>query len=200
MYDKSILLEILLQDECRTLNDDGKPYPSSALVYTLCANKMRERGFNIIPKHIYVIVNENRNGYKDKLQHHFGIISHETDINEVNKTFYSENNTTITNTSISSVILDKNFNLVISAEKWQKIKPVRKIYNNRVYWVLQPGWTDIIAEILWQQQKLDCVIKFKKHNVHLSNEARYYLSFRGNIVPNVLQLSNAYCSRYQPKM
>jgi len=35
MYDKSILLEILLQDKCRTLNDDGKPYPPFALVYTL---------------------------------------------------------------------------------------------------------------------------------------------------------------------
>lgn len=81
MYDKSILLEILLQDECRTLNDDGKPYPPFALVYTLCANKMRERGFNITPKHIHVIVRESRNGYKDKLRHHFGIISHEIYIN-----------------------------------------------------------------------------------------------------------------------
>lgn len=78
MYDKSVLLEILLQDECRTLNDDGKPYSPSAFVYTFCANKMRERDFNITSKHIYVIVCENRNGYKDKL-HHFGIVSHETE-------------------------------------------------------------------------------------------------------------------------
>lgn len=37
-------------------------------------------------------------------------------INEVNKTSYSED-TTVTNTSVSSVILDKDFNIIISAEK-----------------------------------------------------------------------------------
>lgn len=60
------------------------------------------------------------------------------------------------------------------------MKPIKKIYNNRVYWVLQSGWTNVAAEILWQQQKLDCVIKFKKHNIYLSNEARCYISFRGS--------------------
>lgn len=123
MYDKFILFEILLQDECRTLNNDGKPYPPSALVYTLCANKMRERSLNITPKHIYVIIRKNRNGYKDKLQYHFGIRSHDMDINEVNKTSYSDD--TVMNTSASSVILEKNdFNIVIAAAKWQMIKPI----------------------------------------------------------------------------
>lgn len=47
---------------------------------------------------------------------------------------------------------------------------------------MQPGWADIIAERLWQQQKLECIFKFKKHNVHPNNEARYYVFFRGNCV------------------
>lgn len=52
------------------------------------------------------------------------------------------------------------------------MKPVKKVYNNRVYWVLQSGWTNVIADKLWQQQKLNCVFRFKKHNVHPSNESR----------------------------
>lgn len=178
MYDKSILLEILLQDECRTLNDDGKPYPPSALVYTTISHKMRKRGFNITPKHIYVIVRENRNGYKNQLQHHLGITSHDKSVNEVNDSSYSED----TVMHISVTLDKKEFNIVISAEKWQMMKPRKKIYNNRVYWAMQPGWTDIVAERLWQQQKLDCVFKFKKHNVHLSKEARCYIFFRGSCV------------------
>jgi len=49
VYNKSILLKILLQDEYHILNDDAKPYLLSALAYTLCANKIHERGFNITP-------------------------------------------------------------------------------------------------------------------------------------------------------
>lgn len=53
--------------------------------------------------------------------------------------------------SASSAILEKkDFNIV--AAKWQMIKPIKKSYNNRIYWVLQPGWTDIVAEILCQQK------------------------------------------------
>jgi len=53
MYDKSVLLEILLQDECRILDNNGKSYLLSALVYTTVSNMMRERGSNITEKHIY---------------------------------------------------------------------------------------------------------------------------------------------------
>lgn len=44
---------------------------------------------------------------------------------------------------------------------------------------MQSGWTDIIAEKIWQQQKLECVFKFKKHRVYLRNDARCYVFFRG---------------------
>lgn len=41
---------------------------------------------------------------------------------------------------------------------------------------MQRGWTDIIAKKVWQQQKFSCTISFKKHDVHLSSSARYYVS------------------------
>jgi len=61
---KSVLLEILLQDKCRTLDNNGKSCPPSALVYTTVSNMMRERGSNITAKHIYVIIRENCNGQR----------------------------------------------------------------------------------------------------------------------------------------
>ncbi|KAL0098877.1 hypothetical protein PUN28_020864 [Cardiocondyla obscurior] len=60
------------------------------------------------------------------------------------------------------------------------MKKIKKLYNNRVYSVLQSGWTDIVAEKLWQEEKLDCVISFKTHKVYISNEARCYVYCRSN--------------------
>lgn len=83
--------------------------------------------FNITPKYIYVIVRENRNRYKDKLQQHFGITLHEN-INESDETSYSD---TVVNTSASSVMLNKKkFDIIVSAEKWRIIKPIRKYITN----------------------------------------------------------------------
>lgn len=180
MYDKAILLEILLQDEYRTLDNDGKPYPPSTVVYNNISEKMRERGSTISAKHIYVIVRQNRNGFNDLLQQHFGI--NPTDKHEFSDSVDTSIDTSINSSPNSLALCSKEFNIVISAEKWQSMKPVKKIYNNRVYWVLQSGWTDVVAEKLWQQQKLDCIFSFKKHNVHVSNEARCYVYFRGNCV------------------
>jgi hypothetical protein len=179
MYDKSILLEILLEDECRTFDNNGKQYPPSALVYATISCKMRERGCNITAKHIYTILRHNRNGYKNRLLDHFGIVPNDQE--NPNSTINSEGS--VINTFASSIILQrKEVNIVVSAEKWQTIKPIKKVYNKRVYWVMQPGWTDVIAEKLWQQHKLDCAFKIKKQNVHLKNEARYYIFFQGNCV------------------
>lgn len=178
MYDKTILLEILLTDECRTLDNDGKPYPPTAPVYSTISEKMRERDSTISAKHVYVIVRQNRNGFNDLLQRHFNINPIER--HEFSDTRDSTNDSI--NTSGSQTLHSKEFNIVISAEKWQLMKPIKKIYNNHAYSVLQSGRTDIIAEKLWQQQKLDCIISFKKHKVYISNEARCYVYCRGNCV------------------
>jgi len=139
---------------------------------------MHERNCNITAKHIYVIVNENRNRYKNLLLQHYNIITDCQLEKNINNTSIFED--TINASVFSIFTYLKEFNFVISADKWQMMKPVKKLHNNRVYWVLKSGWTDIIAEKLWQQQKLVCVFKFKKHNVYLSTEARYYISFYGS--------------------
>lgn len=136
MYDKTVLLEILLEDACRTLDNDGKPYKPFAVVYKTISDKMRERGSNISAKHVYVIMRENCNGYY-KLLRHFNIVPAEKSNDISNNDFKNSFNSKNTSTSSSSTTLySKEFNIVISAEKWQTIK---KIYNNRACWVLQPG-------------------------------------------------------------
>lgn len=179
MYDKSLLLE-MLRDDCRTLDNNGKPYPPGAPVYALISQKMHENNSNITAKHVYTIMNEDRNEYRKILQQHYNINT-DTFEKNIDDTFISENSINSINTSTSSIATySKEFNLVISADKWQMIKPIKKMYNQRVYWVLKSGWTDIIAEKLWQQQKLPCVFKFKKHNVCVSAQARCYISFQGS--------------------
>lgn len=191
MYDKSVLLEILLLDDCRTLDNDGKPYPPSKPVYTTISQKMQERNCHITPKHVYVIVRENRNGYRNLLLQHYNINSDYQIEKSVDTSISRDNIDTSTSSNISTY--SKKFNLVISADKWQIMRPIKKIYNNRVYWVLKSGWTDIIAEKLWQQQKLACVFKFKKHNVHISAEARGYVSFQGSCTKCAATITGILC-------
>ncbi|KYN09837.1 Putative odorant receptor 67a, partial [Trachymyrmex cornetzi] len=45
----------------------------------------------------------------------------------------------------------KTFDLIVSADKWLTMKPIKKLYNNRGL----------------------CIFKFKKHGTHFSNEARF---------------------------
>lgn len=175
MYDKTLLLEILLREDCRTIDNDGKPYAPSTPVYDTVSREMHARGNSITAKHVYVIIRENRNGYRDLLLKHYGINKDQLYESTDDSTF-SEN----PDVSTSSVSMQsKMFNLVISAENWRDIKPEKKVYGNRIYWVLKSGWTDIVAEKLWQQQKLYCTFRFKKHNVSLKSEARCYVCFRG---------------------
>lgn len=99
----------------------------------------------------------------------------------------AENTESSYNVSFSSIetinnsanALSKEFNIIISDEQWKTIMPIRKLYGRRYRYVLQTGWTDIIAEKVWQQQKFNCTIIFKKHDVNLSTSAKYYISVHG---------------------
>jgi len=175
MYDKNKLLEVLLRPNFRTIDDSGKPFTPSTKIYRIIADKMKEFNCNISPKHIYVIINENRNGFKDKILTAFNI---KVDDAEVSNNISSCSVETAKNNSNNSV--SKEFDIIISSEQWKNIMPVRRLYGRRFKYVLQSGWTDIIAEKVWQQQKFSCTISFKKHDVHLSCSARYYISIHGS--------------------
>lgn len=129
---------------------------------------------NITPKHIYVLINENRNGFKDQILKAFNI---DVENIETSYSVLSSSIETITNNSINTV--SKEFDLIISSEQWRTIVPIKRLYGRRYKYVLQSGWTDIIAEKAWQQQKLNCTIAFKKHDVHQSSSTKYYIGIHG---------------------
>lgn len=178
MYDKQKLLEILLHADFRTLDDHGKPFPPSACVYTSISKNMKEFGSSIEPKHVYTIVNQNRNGYKDEILKAFEIQNNEEQ--KQDNSNYSMNTTSSTNHENSKEAESKNFHIILSPEQWAIIKPLRKLYGRRFKYTMQSGWTDIIAEKLWTQQKLSCVISFKKHDVSCSSSARNFISIIGH--------------------
>lgn len=53
MYDKTKLLEILLDKDYRTIMDCGRPYPPSAEIYCIISEKMKQLNSHITPKHLY---------------------------------------------------------------------------------------------------------------------------------------------------
>lgn len=174
MYDKLKLLEILLDSNFRTLDDNGKVYPPSNEIFRTISKTMLESNHNITPKNIYVIINENRNGYRDKIMKAFNI-----NVQNIDSSYniLSSSTDTVENNFINT--LSKEFDIIISAEQWKTIMPVRKLYGRRYKHVLQSGWTDLIAERTWQQQKFSCTIAFKKHDVHESSSAKYYIEMHG---------------------
>lgn len=80
MYDKSKLLEILLNPDFCAVNNSGKPYAPSHKIYRIIAEEMAKYNSNISPKHIYVIINQNRGGCKDKMLKAFDINIHEAEV------------------------------------------------------------------------------------------------------------------------
>jgi len=135
---------------------------------------MKEFNCNISPKHIYVIINENRNGYKNEILTAFSIKVDDAEVSNNISSCSVETDKSNSNNSVS-----KKFDIIISSEQWKNIMPVRRLYGRRFKYVLQSDWTNIIAEKVWQQQKFNCTISFKKH-VHLSCSAKYYMSIHGS--------------------
>lgn len=135
---------------------------------------MKQSNSFITPKHVYVLINENRNGYKNNILKAFNI---KVDDRNVSYNTSSCSIETVKNDSINAH--KKKFDLIISTEQWKTIMPLWKLYGKRYKCVLQGGWTDVIADKAWQQQKFRCTIAFKKHDVHQSSSAKYYIGIHG---------------------
>lgn len=64
MYDKVKLYDILRNDDYKTVNEEGKIFPPSHVVYDLIADEYEQdlSQMGITPKHIYTILKNDRNG------------------------------------------------------------------------------------------------------------------------------------------
>lgn len=165
-YDKLILEEILLQDDCRTLNVNSRILPPSNLVYRLVASRMALRGSYIESRHVYTIVNENRNGFRTLIAT-IHKIDPEGDISN------SSNSNINSSCNLSESAYSKKIRLILSAQKWLEIRQKKKISGGRIYWKLQEGWADVIVERICQQHgSVDCAFSFKNNLVTPSVTAK----------------------------
>lgn len=177
-YDKEILGKILLNDDCRTIDCNGTLYPPSNIVYSVIAENMKLRNSHISARHVYTILNENRNGFKEIVRKHYGWTVPAITLTSCDSTI---DQTCSSNTSVAiETNGSKSIRLILSSKNWRKMSPKKKVSSGRVYWKFQEGWTDILAERLYQQQSgLDCVFAFKNNIVTPSHSARYYAIFSG---------------------
>lgn len=108
MYDKFILLSILLKEECRTIDNNSKAYPPSTQVYNLITKNdctrmsmtltLMSMTIDITTKH--VIVNKSRNGFRQLLQQHFGVTCDNNAKKRNNSSSFE--NSSVKNISVSS--------------------------------------------------------------------------------------------------
>lgn len=156
MYDRQKLFETLGRAEYRTIDENGKILSPSHDVFKNISNHMHSLGSPITPKHVYTIINTNRNGMKDYVMRMFNINKSA----EMNKSV-DDNTFDLSNASNVSNIQNVTFSLVLSNDVWKTVKPTKKTYCNRKYVLLQPGkWTHIFASKIWEQKKNSVCIYF----------------------------------------
>lgn len=180
-YDKNLLHEILLQQDCRTVDDNGKILPRSNSVFKVAANRMALRGSLIQPHHVYTIINEDRNGFRTLVSNKYKIGPRDLENHDTSAVSTSSQKNS--NASFSESLFSRKIKLVLSAEKWGEMTPKKKKSIGRTYWKLQTGWGDIIAERICQQHaSIDCVFSFKNNLVTPSATAACYAKFTGHCV------------------
>lgn len=145
-YDKLILEEILLQNDCRTLDVNGRILPPSHQVYRLVANRMALRGSHIEPYHVYTIINEDRNGFRTLIVSTYKIDPEGDKNSNISNRAFDTDSSIEPSCNLSESADCKKIKLVLSAQKWLEIIPKKKISSGRIYWKLQEGWADVIAE------------------------------------------------------
>jgi len=176
-YNKDLLRDILLRDDCRTLDNNGKILPPSNQVYRVISDRMALEKSHIKSSHVYTIVNTDRNRFRTLLIEAYKLCPQETSIST---THISDNSFIENNSSESEGMFSKELKIILSSEKWLQIYPKKKFFGNRVYWKLQEGWADVIAEKICQQHNLiNCVFSFKNNLVTPTATARYYAKFVG---------------------
>lgn len=144
-YNPDILQEILLRDDCRTIDANGKALAPGNPVYSVVSKAMLDRGSEIDPQHVHTIINNDRRGFRTLLIKKY----------QVRPFQKAEKNDSTVDGSLSEYAISdtlepsgtKTFKVVLSARQWLQLTPPRKLVSNgRVYWKFKIGWTDVIAD------------------------------------------------------
>lgn len=139
----------------RTVDDNGKVLPPSNEVFQKISNEMSERGSHITREHVYTILQKGRGMfYKEVLR----ALNIDVTVNE----HLLELNDDTLNSIDTTINKSKSFKIILSSEKWAKIKPERQRYGDKNYLTLKPDvWTHVVAETIYQQTDTICAISFK---------------------------------------
>jgi hypothetical protein len=139
------------------------------------------RGSHITPRHVYTIVKDGRNGFKTLIASMHKINPERDNNSNISNRTFDADSSIDPSCNLSESVDCKKIRLVLSAQKWLKISPKKKISSGRIYWKLQEGWADVIAERICQQHgSVDCVFSFKNNLVTPSATAETYAKFVGS--------------------
>lgn len=108
------------------ITDDGKIFPPSHSVFKDISEAMLELGLSMTPKHIYTSVKNDRHGFYTYIKLKFMPNTYNADASydvHCDDTNYESFNLS---SSLPKSNVSEKFNLVISSEKWAKIKPSKK--------------------------------------------------------------------------
>lgn len=96
MYDKEKLLNVITNDEYRTVDDDGKIFPPSHKVYGMISEALINGGSLISPKHVYTILKNDRSGMYSAVLKAFGGNKKGIYDDSKDSTFFNVSNSTST--------------------------------------------------------------------------------------------------------
>lgn len=72
-------------------------------------------------------------------------------------------------------------NISLDTDEWVSIKPLLTFEQNKLasqYWKLKEGWTDMLAEKIYEKFKLPCAISFKRAKISTTGN-KPYLTIKG---------------------
>ena len=177
MYDKDILLQILINPSFRTVDLSGKILPPRDAIYVKISEEMKTRGSYISPQHVYTILNNNRGIFLSEILRAYNIEQRQF-------VQHSESSTTnvshIDNESQTKRKISMTYKIVVSAENWAAMKPESYNYGDKKYVTLKRRvWTHIIAEKIYSQTNISCAITFKSGRVYKRSSAQCYVHIKG---------------------
>lgn len=147
----------------------------------------KECGGVWLPRDWYRSIREDRRKFFSEAREQMDIVPNPTILNETDSLDEDVDSDDCDVGSVCSMVepvVNENetiFELLISQEQWQKIKPVvSSSTKKRTTHTSKPHvWTNIIAEEFYKQHRLPCAFHFKRAEVNTSTERRHFLKIKG---------------------
>lgn len=176
-----VLKAVLISNNFSDYFDDKKClHPPSHNIWKIISEKLENK---ISPKYIYTILKENRKNIRSTIQNDY-LKDNFMNVNQISGESSSFNDTSSSDNNHEDLI---KFNITLSVEEWNKIRPKYVKYNaiiqnktsERTYRILEPGqWTSVIHDHIYEQIKIICKLVYKRAKVY--NSGKNFLVIDGS--------------------